>query len=374
MKPNYRDTLYRKTFTYNKKRYYITAKTEKEMMRKYLQKLEELHKGEIVINKNTTVDKYVQQWLLVEKKPKVQQSTYLNIEQIIKNHVIPEVGTKSLCDVTREDLQIILNKEAGKSFSHLSKIKIYITELFEIAERDGYIQKNPAKFLFLPEYSKGTTVALTDTEYFSALEVCKSFTHGTWILLMLRCGLRRCETIPLTWDNIDFEERLLYINNSVEFIKGKPYLKNSTKTFAGVRVLEIPDDLFESLKNHKKVCTTNLLFSADGSEKMYSEEQVNTRWRSFKRALDIHMGAVLYRNKIIQSKVQPKLTLKCLRHTAITRLVMYGANVKDVQYFAGHANVETTLNIYTHIEKSQSCKRIGLVQNKLISGTNSGTN
>lgn len=38
-----------------------------------------------------------------------------------------------------------------------------------------------------------------------------------------------------------------------------------------------------------------------------------------------------------------------LRHTYITNLILSGADLKTVQYLAGHANIKITLDIYTHL-------------------------
>ena len=43
------------------------------------------------------------------------------------------------------------------------------------------------------------------------------------------------------------------------------------------------------------------------------------------------------------------LTPHILRHTYITELFTSGADVKTVQYLAGHSSVQITLNIYTHL-------------------------
>jgi len=98
--------------------------------------------------------------------------------------------------------------------------------------------------------------------------------------------------------------------------------------------------------------------------------QIRAKWKSFLRQLDINLGATVYRNEITKSRIPAGLHLHSLRHTAITRLVLAGADIKDVQNFAGHSDVETTLNIYTHINKNQSAQRLYSLQ---FEHANSGT-
>jgi hypothetical protein len=47
---------------------------------------------------------------------------------------------------------------------------------------------------------------------------------------------------------------------------------------------------------------------------MHSHSSISDAWNNFKRELDIHMGAEVYRNQIIQSVVAPDLVSYCLRH------------------------------------------------------------
>ena len=42
-----------------------------------------------------------------------------------------------------------------------------------------------------------------------------------------------------------------------------------------------------------------------------------------------------------------------LRHTYITELILAGANIRRVQYLAGHANPAITLRIYTHLMENK---------------------
>lgn len=47
------------------------------------------------------------------------------------------------------------------------------------------------------------------------------------------------------------------------------------------------------------------------------------------------------------------VTPHILRHTYATNLILAGVNIKKVQYLLGHAKVETTLNIYTHLMENR---------------------
>jgi len=362
MKPNYKGNKYRKIITYKGVKYPVTASDFETLMLRYAAKKQELESGNIVVNKNTTVKRWVEQWLEVDKRPTVRASTYDDIKSIADHHIIPVIGPLKMGEVKRINLQAILNDHAGKSFSLVSKLRIYLREIFDSAERDEIIVKSPARYIVMPETTRGTARVMTDAEYTATLEICRTHRAGLWLMTMLRCGLRPGETVPLVWPDIDFKAHTITVSKAVEFLSGKPHVNPGAKTEAGNRVLKIPDDLFALFQAAREQSSRLLIFTPARSDQMLNESQLRRMWHSFCRELDIKLGATLYRNQIIISKIDG-LKLYSLRHTAITRLVLAGANVKDVQFFAGHADVHTTLNIYTQVSKESAADRILAIQN-----------
>lgn len=367
LKPNAKG-LYRKTITYNGKRYDITAKNESALYMKIAQKQLELESGNIVMNKNTTVSRWCDEWLEVYKRPNVGHRHYVNLESTIRLHIKPEIGAFKLSDVKKIHLQKMLNSHEGESYGHVSKIRSCLYELFHAAVEEELIIKNPAQNLSLPNCSKKERVTFTDEEYNACLEVAKTHRGGAWIVAMLTCGLRPQETVPLLWTDIDLKERLVTIDKAAEFSGNRAIIK-TTKTDAGKRVVGICDELYVLLVAAKKNTNSIYVFpNAKGG--IMSSIAMRRLWQSFIRQVDIFMGAELYRNSVIESKLQPGLSPYSCRHTCITKLVLAGLDVKTVQVFAGHESAETTLKYYTHLTKANAARRVLQLHE---SGTNSGT-
>ena len=53
-----------------------------------------------------------------------------------------------------------------------------------------------------------------------------------------------------------------------------------------------------------------------------------------------------------------------LRHTLITNLYTNGVDVKTTQELARHSNINTTLNVYTHLEQKNNFKALSSVFDK----------
>ena len=51
-----------------------------------------------------------------------------------------------------------------------------------------------------------------------------------------------------------------------------------------------------------------------------------------------------------------------LRHTHATQLIQNGAPIKDVQLRLGHGSIKSTLEIYTHYDKSASERSVDILE------------
>ncbi len=111
---------------------------------------------------------------------------------------------------------------------------------------------------------------------------------------------------------------------------------------------------------------SNLLFTPEKSNEMLTENHIVKMWSSFIRSLDIFSGAVLYRNKIVESKIADDITPHILRHTYATDLYRMGIDLKTAQYLLGHSDIRMTADIYTHADESRT-QGILQAQNSLYS-------
>lgn len=354
-----KDGYFKKSFVLGRnekgkqKRAVVKDKSPDIFIKKVYQKEADIARGEIVFNANTTFQKWAAQWLEHYKKDLISNKNYKTYEANLKNHIYPYIGQASLKDIKQFDCQKILNQQAGKSFTHLSKIRMTLFQIFDKAVDNDYIAKNPARSLTLPKYTRGTHRELTDFERKHILEVCKTHRAGLWILIMLYTGLRPSEAIVLNWADIDFKECVVKVNKSLG--------SNTTKTQSGIRDVPLPKVLLRQLGEEKKQSSTTFIFhQAKDKTKPHTNESMRNMWESFKRALDIHMGAKVYRNQIVKSVVADDLTPYCMRHTCATDYQTAGVPLNIAKVLLGHGDIQVTANIYTHY--SQSAQNLTALQ------------
>ena len=346
---NYRASIViGRTSSGGQRRKTVKAKTVRELERKLAELKERYNRGMDFDAAKATVGQWADRWIELYKKPTVGASTIENTRSILNKHILPRIGHLAVGDVRQFQLQEIMNLQSGKSKSNTVKIHGVLKQMFDKAKQGGLSPDNPAEFLEIPKTVTNPRRSLTLAERDAVIAVCQKHRAGTWVLMMLMCGLRRGETIPLSWNDVNFETGMLTVDKSAEFISNVAHAK-ATKTNSGVRTIPIPPPLMVRLIAEKAENKSSLIFTPAKSDGMLTETNCKRLWSSFYRELDIAMGAQLYRNQIIKTSLRDGITPHALRHTFATDLFEMGVDLKTAQYLLGHADIKTTANIYTHM-------------------------
>jgi integrase len=333
----------RVTFYHNGRRYDAYGHSLAEAHRKSALKKIALENGDIGTSCNMTVSSWANDWFETYKEHSVGHGQYLNYKTIIDSIIIPAIGNKRLKDVNDTDLQRIINSKAGCSKSYLTKIRYTLHGIFKRAKKSRLIPFNPADDLELPLSTDGTYRSITDFERVSILAFCPLHYAGLWIKTLLFCGLRPAETRALDWRHIDFNYRRI---NIVVSMKADTTIIDSPKSAAGVRSVPVPDSLLADFAAVKRDPFLPV-FLQPTTGRRHTDTSMRCLWLNFKRELDIFLGASLYRNQIVISKLAPDLVPYCLRHTYGTDLQNAGVPINVAKYLMGHSDIGTTANIYT---------------------------
>ena len=192
---------------------------------------------------------------------------------------------------------------------------------------------------------------------------------------MLYCGLRRGELIPLTWADVDLEEKAITINKSVDTVSNTYTVKQGAKTEAGSRVVDIPDCIIPALRQ-AKASAEGLLVLPGAEGGLLTNQGYKRLWESYLHYLNICAGGrdkKRTKNEDGKPAFTPALqviepfTAHQLRHTYATMLYDAGVDAKSAQALMGHASLEMTLKIYTHLSQRKKADSIGKL-NEYLSG------
>lgn len=347
----------RKTARYNGKKYEATGKTELEAMTKLAEKLAAAKRGEDLVSGAMTVSAWYKQWIDLYKKPKgLTEKSLKMYDEKFNGYIRPAIGHMKLKDVKDVHLQRILNSQAGRSASHVKKIRMVLQEMFKRARQSRLIPYDPAELLELPTVKQGRRRSITEEERAAILAVAARHRAGLWVLTLLYTGMRPGETAALTWSDVDFDHNEIHVHAAKE--SGNRTIKGP-KTASGVRDIPIHAALLPRLLAARGK-PFSLVFPTKAGT-VQNESSMRRMWNSFRTELDLQLGAKTKDGKIVESVVADDLTPYCLRHTFCTDLQRAGVPINNAKELMGHADIQTTANIYTHRDNATLHNSIALL-------------
>ncbi len=265
-----------------------------------------------------------------------------------------EFGDISVEKILPADCQDILNDIAKSNPYFPRKTTAYKTlvmyrdiliNIFDYCLQNRILTFNPANYLVIPKTAnKGKRNAITDAE----IKAIWNTDHvlRTACLISIYCGLRRGEIAALTWNDIDLKNNVINVNKAVN---PKDNTIKLPKTAAGIRSVPIPEPLRVYLGTVKK--DGILVLSNEGRQFTNNDWQV--KWDS--------LCNQIYREQGIDLDA----TFHCLRHTYCTLLYEAGIGALEAKDLMGHSDIQTTLGIYTHLDKTKRNKSIAKLNDYL---------
>lgn len=338
----------RKTIRWKGRRYEVRGQSEAEAFEKLSELMSALRDGREIRSGDTLLEIWYQEWKRVYKESTDLTTKSLRLyDEKYQKYIGPVIGTMKLRDVHDIHLQSILNDQRGMSFSHVTKLRMVMQEMFRQAYRSRLIPFDPSAGLRLPKNSKRSHRSITEEERAHILEVAAYHPSGLWVLLILYSGLRPGEAAALQWKDIDFDRNEIHVYKAIE--SGTNHIK-TPKTAAGIRDVPMRKDLRQLLWQARGDPFSLLFPTKKGTVR--SSTSVWRLWNSFAKELDLHMGAETQDGKIIHHAIAPDLTLYCLRHTFCTDLQRGGVAINVAKELMGHSSIAVTADIYTHRDLS----------------------
>lgn len=194
-------------------------------------------------------------------------------------------------------------------------------------------------------------------------------------VIMMLSGLRRGELAALTWNDVDLKARTITVNKTMEYPPNEaPRLRPLTKSAAGMRTVDIPQRLADYMAQMTK---DNVLVIHTVDGRVMTATAWEALWKSYMRVLNIKYGTrtpadLEKMKKPGQRKFDmtiPPITLHWLRHTFCTLLYLSGVDVVQACAQMGHADVSTTLKIYTHLDAIHKRKSVDKLDAYLSGGS-----
>ncbi len=341
---------------------------------------EYLNTGRKFVSNEMSYSDFLDYWLDNHCKINLKYHTIEAYGNIVKTHLKPNLGFYKLSQITKPTLQDFLNKiyvEKAYSKNFLNNIRKVLKCSFNYAVDNEYVKVNSAANLKLPKYDeppKDVAHIFTTEEINTILDRFKNNHCVYYAFLTAYCtGLRIAEVFALTWEDIDFENKVINVKHSVFDKKknenGRWYI-GTTKTKSGERQIHISPTLMKALVNFKnRQIELRLLYGKD--YKYYHLEEMKNQYGKvleyqivenqsnilsikpanmiFTRDNGKYCGTdiIKYPYKIIHDELGiENCRFYDLRGSYATTILRNGVEIRDVADVLGHKDIETTENYY----------------------------
>ena len=346
--------------------------TMKEVEAKRAAYEERLRRGTLAANEKATFEEVARAWLIYKQGQLGTSASsikrFKRYASIVDNQLAPLLP-RQVKELKPADLDMILAAYAqqGKAKKTLKEFRQTARQIIDYAMENDIVFRNVFAKVKLPAAPEQEREALTDEQRALVTAHWEGHRAGVGALIMLYCGLRRGELIPLTWKDIDLDKKTITVNKSASTASNTFTVKPGAKTEAGCRVVDIPDCILPALTRAKAAAGGFLVMpGADGA--MLSGTGYTRLWESYMHYLNLCAGGrdkVRTKNENGKAAFTPAIqamepfTAHQLRHTYATMLYDAGVDPKSAQRLMGHASLEMTLKIYTHLSQRKKADSIG---------------
>lgn len=253
---------------------------------------------------------------------------YLQICEIYISKFNKEINSKNLNEY-------ILSIKEKYSYSTTKVIKNLINRSLDFAVQNKIIEAD-CKITIKPKENRTQkTVAISKDEQnkleYYILQNKRYYHYG--IIIALFTGLRIGELLALKWTDIDFKNKLIYVNKTFETTSQNHRTityEDLPKTNNSIRELPISNQLLSILKELKSISNCDYI--------VVSHKNTSIKIRAYQKSFE---------NLLNKLKIK-HYSFHSLRHTFATRLLENGVDVKTISELMGHSSPTITLNRYVH--------------------------
>jgi len=298
---------------------------------------------------NLPAEEYLSEWI-EDHKRNVSVRTYQGYRQYLYGRIIPFFQSQKLIlkDISGDHLNRLYRElfEDGLKGATIQRIHSILHLAFKAAVKRGILPFNPCERAERPKAQPFIASYYNAEEIKKLLEVAAGDELHLVILLTAYYGLRRSEVIGLKWSAIDFSEKKISIRHKVIEEFGEPVGYDVMKTKSSYRTLPLLPQIEEELKKQlafrermKKAFRKGYCYDYDdyvctnAIGQLYTPDYVTN-----------HFGVLLNQNGLRHIRFHE------LRHSCASLLLAKKVPMKMIQDWLGHSDIQTTSNIYSHLD------------------------
>jgi integrase len=295
--------------------------------------------------KNLKLGRYLDRWLQDSVKGTVKQSTYEGYERLARVHLVPTLGDVKLSVLTPAHIRALYRERiaSGLAPTSVQRIHALLHKALKQAVNDGLIPRNVTDAVKSPRQQRKEMKTFTPEQVHAFLDAAKDDRLRALYVVAIHTGVRQGELFGLRWGDVDLEAGTLSVHRTLSGAKGGPTFTTPKNDKA--RRVRLTPQATEALRDHRK-------------RQLEERMRLAGLWQDYGLVFCSTVGTPLSRHNIYNRSFKPLLEraglprtfrFHDLRHTFATMMASSGGHAKVVQEMLGHATINITLDLYSHV-------------------------
>lgn len=322
-----------------------TVTGHKAAERRLSKLIQEIEQNAFVKRDRLTLGAYLDQWLKDYCWPSLTPRSAESYAYIVSHHITPALGRMMLTELRPEHIQRLYSgKQATLSPRTVRYIHSTLHKSLGVAVRIGKLSINPADRVYPPKLKRNEMQTWDEAELNRFLEYAKRTEYYPFCYLALFTGMRRSELLGLKWGDVDLLLCQLSVRRTLHHLHNGKIEYGEPKTEKSKRLIALTPSTAMVLREHREkqdnqrailgapALTDDALVFSHYDGKPWLPDSLTHTWARIARQAGVK-----------------HISLHGARHSHASLMLKQGTHVKVVSERLGHANVTTTLNVYSHV-------------------------
>jgi integrase len=321
-------------------------KTKKEAQAALAELINKVEKGESVDFRKNLFKEFALDYFQKTYVNKIKATSYDRLSIVLNKQILPYFKDISITEIDQfvvHDFYNLKLKE-GYSTNYITRMHEIIRMLLRVAKKWDLIQKDIASMIEAPKNKRKEMKVWSIDQVNQFLEFSSHSRYYPIFFLAAYTGMRKGEILALTWEDIDFDQSIIYVNKTLYKLTDR-YSVDTPKSSNSIREIYFDDEIRNVLKRHRL---------KQKEEKLKNSRVYDDKNLVFAQEDGMYVpppSANILMKEFIRQSGLPKIRFHDLRHTHATILLQMGVNPKVVSDRLGHSSVQITLDVYSHVTK-----------------------
>jgi len=315
-----------------RKRKTIYAKTKAEARVKLAKALRERDQGALVM-RTMTVEAWMTRWLERKAKPPkpLKPQTMRSYRSKVARYIVPMIGRRKLTDLRAEHIEAMYDqmRADGLAEATIRQTHAILAGALKDAVRADKLSYNPIDKTIPPGTEKNARDQFTVDQ---ARRVLRAAADDARWWLALFYGMRQGEVLGLDWSRVNLDERVMFIEETLQTDVDGRLILGAPKTAGSVRPIPLVGQIETRLRIHwvaEGRPTSGLVFHVNGQP-----IQPKRDWLAWRQLIDSATD--------VPFAPLPYIALHAARNSAASLMEAAGIPDRLVMQIFGQTQVRTT--------------------------------